>query len=78
MYYFISLLNSTMIGLEIRMLACEVIHASVEKVSLLYGIIALFINFIWGGGVAVKNLNGELCFVKESTIIHSEIILCLF
>lgn len=52
------------------------IHASVEKVSLLYGIIALLINFIGGG--AVKNLNAELCFAKESSIIHSEIILCLF
>lgn len=41
------------------------IHASVEKVSLLYGIIALLINFIGGGG-SVKKLNAELCFVKIS------------
>lgn len=55
----------------------EVKHASVEKMFLLYGIIALLINFIGGGG-SVKKLNAELCFVKESTIIHSEIIVCLF
>lgn len=36
------------------------------------------LNQLYWGGVAVKKLNAELCFVKESTIIHSEIILCLF
>lgn len=47
---------------------------------LLYGMIALFSfnQLYWGGGGAVKKLNAELCFVKESTIIHSEIIVCLF
>lgn len=53
--YFISLLNSTMIGLEIWLWACEVKHASVEKMFLLYGIIALLINFIGGGGVLLKS-----------------------
>lgn len=36
-----------------------------------------FNQLYWGGG-SVKKLNAELCFVKESTIIHSEIIVCLF
>lgn len=66
-----------MIGLEIWLWVCVVKYVSVEKMFFLYGIIVFLINFIGGGGF-VKKLNVELCFVKESIIIYSEIIVCLF